>query len=190
MVLATVSSDHLKGIERVECRLREMAPHLPPATRWVRVRQPVDLRTDTSFYERTCLPCHHAYVVVSAVLARQFAADRLAFGYATYQSHWPEQTPLAIAALRAVLRRHNVSLELPVHDLDSKDAAAAELSVRGMDPAALEQKCLRQVENLALSPERLRAQVALWEAAMDASLRDVENVGLEILASWDVESFR
>ena len=189
MVLATVSSDHLQGIGRVEARLREMAPSLAPETRWVQVRQPTDLRTDTSFYEKTCLPCHHAYVVVSAVLAKLFAADRLAFGYATYQSQWPEQTPVAIEALRSVLRRHRVSLELPVHDLESKEDAAAELAARGMSPAAMEQKCLRQVMNVALDPQRLRAQVALWEAAIDASLKDVESVELEVLVSRDVGSF-
>jgi len=27
------------------------------------------LKTDTSFYKQTCLPCHHSYVVASSVLA-------------------------------------------------------------------------------------------------------------------------
>jgi len=51
-------------------------------TPWLRARQPTELQTDTSFYEQTCLPCHHAYVVVSGVLARRLGAHRLAFGYA------------------------------------------------------------------------------------------------------------
>lgn len=180
MVLVTVSSWHLVGIQRVKARLSELTRLLDSSTPWLHVRQPIDLRTDTSFYEQTCLPCHHAYVVVSGVLARSLGADRLAFGYAGYQRDWPEQTPLAVAQLAAVLRRHGIALELPVYEIDSKEAATAELSALGLNPNALEQKCLRQVTNVALPDDRLRSQVALWENAIDRSLARLDEIRLDV----------
>jgi hypothetical protein len=62
-ILVTVSSWHLTGIERVQERVQEIRQSLSIRLPWVVVRQPDDLRADTSFYEQTCLPCHHAYVV-------------------------------------------------------------------------------------------------------------------------------
>ena len=64
-MLVTVTSTHLVGMEQVRQRLKELARLLPKDTPWIHVRQPEELKTDTSFYDRTCLPCHHAYVVVS-----------------------------------------------------------------------------------------------------------------------------
>src|SRR5205807_6393519 len=94
IVLVTVTSSHLVGIDHVRQRLKEISPHLPPRTPWVHVRQPAELRTDTSFYERTCLPCHHAYVVSAVGCAKHLGATDMAFGYTQYQSNWPEQTPI------------------------------------------------------------------------------------------------
>src|SRR5215472_5668597 len=68
-VLVTVSSWHLVGIDRVRERVREIGRWLPAGTPWLIIRQPIELQTDTSFYERTCLPCHHAYVVAGAAVA-------------------------------------------------------------------------------------------------------------------------
>ena len=68
VTLVTVTSTHLVAIESVRRRLTELLQHLPGDTRWLLVQQPEELRTDTSFYEQTCLPCHHAYVVASAAL--------------------------------------------------------------------------------------------------------------------------
>ena len=181
MALVTVTSGHLVGIDRVKRRLGELAASLPPDTPWIQVRQPVDLRTDTSFYEQTCLPCHHAYVVVSATIAAAAAARRLAFGYAGYQSDWPEQTPLAVSRLRRVLAGHGIRLELPVYDLPSREAALAELASLGMSGEALEQKCLRQVTNIALTDERLGQQVDLWERAIDRSMAALPGIEMEVL---------
>jgi hypothetical protein len=190
MTLVTVSSSHLVGIERVKARLSELAGRLDGSTPWLRVRQPAELRTDTSFYEQTCLPCHHAYVVVSGVLARSLGADRLAFGYAGYQRDWPEQTPYAIACLAAVLERHGIALELPVYEVISKEAATAELSALGLSTEALEQKCLRQITNVALADAQLRRQVELWESAIDRSLGRLDEIGLDILERGTVGDFR
>ena len=168
--LITVSSPHLLGIHRVRRRLSELAKHLPPDTPWLNVRQPTDLRTDTSFYEQTCLPCHHAYVVIAGVLAAWAGVQQLALGYVGYQNNWPEQTPFAISRLRQVLARHRIGLELPVHDIATRADAIAELHAYGLSNDALEQKCSRQVTNVTLPEPRLQEQVELWEAAIDRSL--------------------
>jgi len=189
IALVTVTSSHLVGIDRVKRRLGELSVIMPPDTPWIQVRQPVDLRTDTSFYEQTCLPCHHAYVVVSAAIATAAPARRLAFGYAGYQADWPEQTPLAVSRLRRVLARHGIQLELPVYDLPSREAALAELASLGMSGEALEQKCLRQVTNVALTDERLGRQVDLWEQAIDHSMVALPGIRMEVLDRASLGAF-
>jgi hypothetical protein len=179
--LATVTSSHLVGIDLVRRRLSELSKVLPAGTRWVQVRQPTDLRTDTSFYEQTCLPCHHAYVVVSAALAAVTQVRRLSFGYAGYQATWPEQTPFAVERLRSVLVRHGIALELPVYDLPSREAAIVELQASGLSGESFEQKCLRQVTNVTLAQDHLRQQVELWEAAIDRSMTQLDRIDFEVL---------
>jgi predicted subunit of tRNA(5-methylaminomethyl-2-thiouridylate) methyltransferase len=183
LVLVTISSGHLHGIEAVKRRLQELSSQLPPETQWLRIRQPLELATDTSFYAQTCLPCHHAYVVVAAAIAGELGARRLAFGYTTYQDDWPEQTPLAIVRLRSVLDRHGIELVLPVHDLRSKREAIAELDRRGVSSGALEQKCSMQVNNVRLSPDHLDQQTQLWQDAIAASLTRLDGLALSILDS-------
>ena len=179
--LVTVTSSHLFGIELVKRRLSELSKVLPEDTSWFQVRQPTELRTDTSFYEQTCLPCHHAYVVVSAALAAATRARRLSFGYAGYQANWPEQTPFAVERLRSVLNCHGIALELPVYDLLSREAAIAELRIGGLSTQSLEQKCLRQVTNVKLADDHLRQQVTLWEQAIDRSMNELDSINFEIL---------
>jgi hypothetical protein len=179
--LVTITSDHLFGIDKVKQRLVELACHLPASTRWLRIVQPVDLATDTSFYEQTCLPCHHAYVVVATAVARSMNAQRLAFGYAGYQSDWPEQTPLAVSRLRAVLADYGIELDLPVADLASREQAEQELEALGLSPGSLEQKCSRQVTNLALDETMLRAQISLWEGAIRRSMDKLDRISAAII---------
>jgi hypothetical protein len=186
LVLVTVTSSHLVGISRVRQRLGELGRLVDPETPWIQVRQPEHLCTDTSFYKRTCLPCHHAYVVVSAILAKQAGAKKLAFGYAGYQQTWPEQTPLAVSRLRAVLRRHGMDLLLPVYDLPTRDAAITLLQSYGLSADALEQKCTRQVSNVALSDASLHQQIDLWERAIEESLTSMSRVRFEILDSCTI----
>lgn len=181
LVLVTVSSGHLVGIERVRRRLAELAGLLPAETRWLLVRQPEALRTDTSFYKQTCLPCHHAYVVVSGAISRSVGASRLAFGYAGYQADWPEQTPMALQSLSSVLARHGITLELPVHDIASREEAIRELKAMGLTSDSLEQKCLQQVTNLRLDDNLLTQQVRLWERAIDESMSQLAGINIEVL---------
>jgi hypothetical protein len=179
--LVTVTSNHLTGLNLVRRRLSELSKILPAATPWLNIKQPIDLKTDTSFYEQTCLPCHHAYVVVSAAIAALTGARCLAFGYAGYQDNWPEQTPLAVEHLRAVLARYGIVLSLPVYDLRSRAAAFRELESFGLSTESLEQKCIQQVTNVTLSEDRLRQQVLLWEAAIDRSMEALDKIKIEVL---------
>ena len=190
IALVTVSSGHLVGIDRVKRRLTELAQILPAETVCLQVRQPANLQTDVSFYEQTCLPCHHAYVVVSAAIAATLGARRLAFGYAGYQSDWPEQTPLAVSRLQSVLARHGIALELPVYDLVSRSTAKAELTEAGLSDEALEQKCLRQVTNVALDDQHLKQQVSRWEEAIDRSLSARHAISIEVTAREQLGAYR
>jgi hypothetical protein len=181
ITLVTITSTHLEGIERVKARLRELAKVLPEDTQWIHIEQPEELLTDTSFYDQTCLPCHHAYVVVSAIIARSVNAHRIAFGYTSYQGDWPEQTPLAISRLAFTLKKYGIDLVLPVYDIDSRDDVIAELLDNGFSCESLEQKCLRQVTNIALSEDRLSEQVALWESAIDKSMNQMHQIPINVL---------
>ena len=181
LTLVTMCSDHLYGIEAVRERLREIRRILPRGTQWHLIRQPEELRTDTSFYEKTCLPCHHAYVVAAVAVTKALTATALAFGYAGYQNTWPEQTPLAVTSLREALTRHGINLLLPVYDLASREEAQAELHRHRLSTEALEQKCLLQVNNVALPADLLRAQIALWEHAIKESLSKLDLVQFNTL---------
>jgi len=188
--LVTVSSHHLWGMDRVRRRLSELTGKLPADTPWLHVRQPQELRTDTSFYEQTCLPCHHAYVVVASAIVAITRASALAFGYTSYQGSWPEQTPLAISSLQAVLRRHGVDLLTPVYDLPSREAAIEALERHELAADALEQKCSRQVTNVELAPDKLRQQVDLWGTAIETSLIALNAIALEVLEEACLSDFK
>jgi len=180
-LLVTISSWHLAGLDRVRQRIRELESHLPSGTPWLILRQPRELKTDTSFYEQTCLPCHHAYVVAGAVVCAKAEATTLAFGYASYQGVWPEQPPLAIERLEAVLTRHGLRLLLPVRDITSRERAVKELAARNLSTEALEQKCIQQVMNITLSPNALSQQVSLWERAINVSMSALSSIEIEVM---------
>lgn len=181
LTLVTITSDHLFGIDAVKRRLGELSNFLPNETEWLRIKQPSELQTDTSFYEQTCLPCHHAYVVVAGAVAGSLGITNLAFGYAAYQGTWPEQTPLATSRLRTVLESLGIRLLLPVYDLSSLLAAENELRSIGLSTLALEQKCSRQVTNVELADDQLQSQIALWERAILESARKLHLIETSIL---------
>ena len=179
ITLITVISNHLHGILSVHKRLRELRTILPDNTPWLAIQQPSQLRTDTTFYEMTCLPCHHAYVVIAAALSLRLKTSTLAFGYSGYQNTWPEQTPLATSRLRALLRRHNIELSLPVYNHYSRQQVIDELRVSGVTTESLEQKCLRQIYNIALTEDKLTAQIALWEQAIEESITELHLIEID-----------
>jgi hypothetical protein len=179
--LLTVTSSHLVGLPAVRRRLTEMRHLLPTGTTWVNVRQP-NLADAFPGALATCLPCHLAYVAAGVKLARQLAVSSLAFGYASYQGTWAEQTPYALDLLAGALETAGVSLALPVRDLTSKASAVAELRAAGLTSDALEQKCLQQQHNLPLAPEALRAETTAWAAALADTLSNLDNLSTSVLA--------
>lgn len=182
-ILVTITSDHLTGIGAVFQRLAELKKQLPLDTRWLTVVQPTELKTDTSFYEQTCLSCHHAYVVVAAAIALSRNAKCLAFGYAGYQNGWPEQTPLAVERLAAVMKSLGIELLLPVYDLASRLETTEELRRYGLATESLEQKCSRQISNVVLSEDRLRSQIDKWEKAILESAANLASIEIKETAA-------
>ena len=186
ITLVTVKSNHLFGIDHVHQRLRELRHVIPTDTQWMTIRQPEELRTDTSFYEMTCLPCHHAYVVVAAALSINLRTRYLAFGYAGYQNTWPEQTLLATSRLRTLLVRHEIELLLPVYDLESREQVENELRSYSVSPESLEQKCLQQVHNVELSEDKLYAQISLWEKAIEESVAKLSLININPIEIYNI----
>lgn len=181
LVLATISASHLHGVDAVKRRLLELLPYVPEGTRWIRVSQPNTGAKFGGLFERTCLPCQHDYALSGAIIAHKIGADRLAFGYVTYQQDWPEQSPPATSALEAVLSKRGITLELPVYDLRSKEEAIGELARLGLSSESLEQKCSRQIFNVALSPTDLTKHVAKWAGELTATLARAEDIELVTL---------
>jgi hypothetical protein len=186
LILATVTSDHLVGHERVHARLRELRPHLPVDTTFIRLAQPDAIIPET-MSQPTCLPCHRAYVTVGTTLALRHGISDLAFGYAGYQAAWPEQTPYATSRLRELLRNIGISLHLPVEDLVSKEQAIAELVALRMSPHALEQKCLKQEFNSELPAESLKREIDKWEQSTRNQLASGRELTLSVLSEMKLE---
>jgi tRNA(Ile)-lysidine synthase TilS/MesJ len=187
--LITVTSSHLFGYTAVEARLKELKNILPAETIHMQVAQPRDLRVDQEFYFRTCLPCQHAYVVTAAVVAKHRGAKKIAFGYANYQGDWPEQTLLATGALSRAVADFGLELLLPAYTFEDKELVKERLEHYGLSSQALEQKCSQQVHNIALTPDHLRQQVDGWESAIRASLRQLDDIKLEVFSTRYLGSY-
>lgn len=188
-VLVTVTSNHLKGYGAVEARLAELKRILPPETIHLHVSQPNDLRVNQDFYHRTCLPCQHAYVVIAAAVAMSRGIGQIALGYAGYQADWPEQTPMATVALSKVVGEFGLELILPMYQAKSKDEVKVSLENYGLSAAALEQKCSRQVNNVALDDAHLREQIDGWEAAIRTSLVNIDEIDIQVRSARYLGSF-
>lgn len=170
LMLVTITAEHLFGLNNVERRLRELAPTLPTDTEWLQIVQPPLDEIQHFFLQQTCLPCQSAYVLVGVNVARQTEISKIALGYASYQSGWPEQGPQAAKALEGTLLRHGIELILPVYDIESRASVEGELMARGISGLAFEQKCSRQVNNVELKGLELEQQLVLWEKALDEEL--------------------
>lgn len=189
LVLVTVTSGHLVGIERVKRRLHELSGHLPANTEWIHVAQPPTLASQT-LVPTTCLPCHSAYVIAGVFLARQLAVSDIAFGYVNYQSAWPEQTPYATERLRDLLNTIGMQLHLPVYSVTSKDDAVAELAALHLSTDALEQKCTQQEAHIALQTTVLSEEIDRWEQTTRLDLRDTTTPEVLILSQKTIGSFQ
>ncbi len=181
LTLATVVSPHLIGIQRVALRIRELSLRFPRRLEWQCYSQPKFTGSDP-LIQATCLPCQRSYVSVGIALCEESNCGHLALGYAGYQNTWPEQTPLAASVLSALLEERNIELHLPAADLRSKEEAKKELRARGVCDGALEQKCLKQITNIALDPQTLRGEIARWEKTIREEVGQILNTGLERLS--------
>lgn len=190
LALTTVTSAHLVGIDAVRRRLTELQTHLPDSTEWIHVSQPEQLAVGSKLLAPTCLPCHLAYVTIGVELAKEVNAKTIAFGYAGYQSSWPEQTKEAVDTLHAILAEQGIELLLPVYDLHSKEEAMTLLSQHNINPAALEQKCTQQQRNITLPTVALQNEIANWGAALRAALNKSANQRLKIRTRASLRTLR
>lgn len=181
LTLVTVTSDHLVGIQTVQQRVVQLKPHLPAQTEWLQVEQPL-LPPLKSLGNASCLPCQRAYAIIGGILAKRFGVRDMALGYAKYQSDWPEQTQQATTKLKKVLERFGLRLQLPVYDLVSKAEAEKELTSYGLSADSLEQKCLRQENNLNIPPDLLEQEVEIWGESIIQLLRGAESMPLSIVS--------
>jgi hypothetical protein len=182
LILLTVTSEHLIGIDVVRKRLVELKRYLPGDTRWINMVQPAAMPSDRLFQAATCLPCHRSYTALGIIAATRFNAECLAFGYTRYQSDWLEQTPQSIECLTRVLASHGMNLLLPVSDIATKHDAILELEKYSLSTVALEQKCLQQQFNTTLKPSEIENEIAAWEKALTEALRGLSGLKPEILA--------
>jgi PP-loop superfamily ATP-utilizing enzyme len=182
LVLVTVTSEHLIGIDAVRQRLAELASYIPRSTRWLHISQPSNLPHGELLQAPTCLPCHRAYAAIGVAVALQAGARSLAFGYTAYQSDWVEQTPEAIARLQRLLGERGIDLVLPVYDVASKAAAIEELTAKSVSSVSLEQKCLQQQFNVQLTNTRFHKELYAWEQSLAAALAALPHLRLHVLA--------
>ena len=181
LILVTITSEHLYGIETVHNRLKELQNVLPKNTKWLRIKQPTNLCTDVSFYAPTCLPCHHSYVAIGTLIAEANACSNIAFGYTGYQATWPEQTKLAIDKLSQLLKPYGINLILPVYEINDIEIVKSELSKLSLSSDSLEQKCSKQITNIELPASILIKEIDLWINAMSQTFSMRSKIELSII---------
>ena len=115
-------------------------------------------------------------------MARQESISNLAFGYAGYQSAWPEQTAHATDLLKKLLGSAGIQLHLPVYELVTKQQAISQLEALKLKPEALEQKCLKQQTNIELAPQVLLKELDRWEKSTRAELAKPTSQVLNIVS--------
>jgi hypothetical protein len=178
--LVTVSAPHLTGLPAVRERLTELA-RLGLRGEWIHVQQP-PLLTPT-LKTPTCLPCQLAYALTGAAIAVRRGIRTLAFGYAQYQSDWPEQSPKAMRHLTQAMASVGLEALFPVADLATRAQAVAELKGLGLSEASLEQKCSLQLTNVALEPHALLPELSAWRELLDRGLERIAALPIDEVAS-------
>src|SRR5437588_9440678 len=78
LVLVTVTTANLNGIERVRQRLKELGPKLRPNTEWLLIALPPTFNAHRQSTLATCLTCHHVYLVAGAITAEKHNSKHLA----------------------------------------------------------------------------------------------------------------
>jgi hypothetical protein len=180
--LVTVVAEHLCGIDAVERRVDELTGSLGPKSEWWVVRQPRSSQSFGQAFSRTCLPCQHDYLLVGANLLRSLKSDRLLLGYAGYQSDWPEQSPEALEILRSLASEFEIRIDFPVYDLKTKEQTIDELEARNLSAQSLEQKCIRQINNVKLGREELSEHLVNWERWLRYNFARVSELEIEVVS--------
>ena len=179
LILITVLSEHLTGIEQVYLRITQLKELLPEGTEWFHIILP-EFSNKETLVKATCLPCQRAYISIGVIIAQRFKISNLATGYSGYQNTWPEQTSYATAKLRNLLKDIGFALHLPVYDIKEKEDAENELIRLGLKPDSYEQKCLRQKYNVELEEDVLRVEIDRWIDGIH------KNIGLKVPFPLDI----
>jgi hypothetical protein len=191
LVLLTVSTSHLVGIERVRSRLAELGRLFVGKVDWMHVSLSADALRPTASDLAGCLTCQHAYLAVAAKLAKQMEIETIALGYTAYQSGWVEQSPYAIFRLTEILAKLGKQLLLPVSNIQSKEQAKRELSELGLSENALEQKCsLQQTNDHGLDERAIRTHIDRWAENLDLLLANDDRIDFRVLETKSAEGIR
>jgi hypothetical protein len=169
LVLLTVTSAHMTGVEQTRLRVEELKRVIPIECRWILVSETPNFRHHTN-QDTGCISCHFGYFWIASRIADQFKSRSIACGFVSYQNQWVEQTPYAIAMLKKVLEERQQLLRLPVVDVQSRERAEAELRSYGLSTGSLELKCHRQRTDPNLEGDALRAVVDTWTRVLQEKL--------------------
>lgn len=90
---------------------------------------------------RSCLLCALSKITAAISICNKMGYNKIAMGYADYQSDWAEQTPYAIKLQKNELEKHGIELILPAQDISSKTEAITTLSTNKLSPDSLENPC-------------------------------------------------
>jgi len=170
LVLITVTSAHMDGIERVRSRVLELKKILRAGSEWMLLGEPAPFSDARVGEPSGCISCHFGYFLIASAIADQMRCGSIACGFVAYQEKWVEQTSYAIQRLEGLLAQHGKRLILPVLDIQDRDKAEAELRLRGLSTESLELKCLRQQIDPGLTGSALKRVVDRWIDNLRAAL--------------------
>jgi hypothetical protein len=157
VVLVTILSPHMTGLNRVHARLEELGRILAVDCEWMLVPEtPLVLSRSPG---DGCVDCHFGYFFTAHSIARELECNRIACGFTQYQSAWVEQTPYAVKRLTEVMAEHGTELLLPVAEIASREEVEAELKSKLASAVSLELKCARQQPDPGLTGNPLEAVV-------------------------------
>jgi hypothetical protein len=161
LVLLTVTSTNMTGLQHVRSRINELKHLMAIDCRWILVSErPIFQRPANQ--DIGCISCHFGYFWIASRIADQVKSRSIACGFVRYQDQWVEQTPYAIERLNKALQQRNQRLHLPVADIQSREQAEAELRSYELSTDSLELKCHRQRVDPCLEGAALCSVVDSW----------------------------
>ena len=161
LYLATIQSAHLKGIENVYLRLKELQTFLQSKCTWNLYRKIENLPIK-NLKTTTCLPCHAYYIALVQNIAISNNIRNISLGYVGYQKCWEEQSDYAKLSLRRYLDSVGLNLLLPVESVTEKEEMKQCLRELNLTEDALEQKCLKSSFNIRLKETEMEQQIDAW----------------------------